>query len=222
MGRLLLEGDGGASLFELSLRLLGGLLVGALEDGARSTIDDSLGLTEAEAGESAHLLDDLDLLVTGGLEDDVEGILLLDLFHGGGSTGTGRSNGDGGGGGDLEGLLELLHELAQFDERELLERVEQLVSRQLCHDSLLSVCGYSPLAKVLCGPCSRRNYAADSCFSRSASTVRTACDSGALNRYAAPNSESLKAPASLASSTSRDSRSASLPTSSAVSGLPSK
>src|SRR6478609_3886551 len=147
MGRDLLEGDGGASLFELGLRLLSGLLVGTLENGAGGTVDESLRLTEAEAGEGAHLLDDLDLLLTGRLEDDVEGVLLLDLFgSGAGATGSRGGDRDGGGGGDLEGLLELLHELAELDEGELLERVEQLVSRQLCHDFLLSVCGYSPLA----------------------------------------------------------------------------
>ena len=40
----------------------------------------------------------------------------------------------GGGGGDVEGLLERLHELAELDEGELLERVEQLLGAELCHD----------------------------------------------------------------------------------------
>src|SRR5690606_18311637 len=46
--------------------------------------------------------------------------------------------------GDLEDLFELLHELGQLNERELLERVEQLVSAELCHD--VSPCWgfYSP------------------------------------------------------------------------------
>src|SRR5262249_38974512 len=71
-GVRLLQGDGGASLFELCLRLLSGLLVGALKHRARRAVNEGLRLTEAEAGEGAHLLDDLNLLVTGGFEDDVE------------------------------------------------------------------------------------------------------------------------------------------------------
>ena len=53
----------------------------------------------------------------------------------------------------------------------------------------------------------------------SASTVRAACDSGAWNSAAACDSDAFMAPASLASSTSRDSRSASFLISSADSGL---
>ena len=129
----LLESNRGAGLFELSLCLLGGLLVDTFEHGARSAINDCLRFTEAEAGESAHLLDDLDLLLADSLEDDVEGILLLNLFdYCRGATG-GRS-GDGCGGGDLEGLLELLDELAELNERELLERLDQLFAGQFCHD----------------------------------------------------------------------------------------
>src|SRR5690242_10689332 len=83
-GRRLLEGDGRAGALELRLGLLRGLLVDALENSLGGAIDDGLRLTEAEAGERAHLLDDLDLLVTGGLENDVERVLLLDLLNGGG------------------------------------------------------------------------------------------------------------------------------------------
>ena len=53
-----------------------------------SAVNECLRLAEAEAGECAHLLDDLDLLVAGRLENDVEGVLLLDLFDGGGSAGS--------------------------------------------------------------------------------------------------------------------------------------
>src|SRR5690606_19259526 len=119
--------DGGAGLLKGGLRLVGGLLVRALEHRLRRGVDDGLGLAEAERGELADDLDDLDLLVAGGLEDDVERVLLL--LGRGVATGTagGRrasgGNGDGGGSGDLEGLLELLHELAELDERELLESV---------------------------------------------------------------------------------------------------
>ena len=49
-----------------------------------------------------------------------------------GRTGNGNSSG-----GDLEGLLELLHEVGQLEEGHLLERVEQLVGGELRHGGVL-------------------------------------------------------------------------------------
>ena len=67
-------------------------------------VDEVLGLLQAEAGERAHLLDDLDLLVAGRLEDDVELVLLLGLGRGGAAAGRrGGGHGDRGGRGDAEG-----------------------------------------------------------------------------------------------------------------------
>src|SRR6266508_150676 len=131
----LLEGDGGAGALDLLLGLRGRLLGDLLQDALRGTVDQVLGLLEAQAGQRSHLLDDLDLLVTGSLEDDVELVLLL---GGRGLTGTGTrcgNRGDRGRGGDVEGLLELLDELRELEQRHLLERVEQVVARQLRHDA---------------------------------------------------------------------------------------
>src|SRR5436190_2272211 len=72
-----LQFDGGAGLFELGLGLLGVFLRGMLEHRLRGAVHEVLGLLEAEAGEGAHLLDHLDLLVAGRGEDDVELVLLL-------------------------------------------------------------------------------------------------------------------------------------------------
>src|SRR5918993_3054639 len=170
---LLLDGHRGAGFLQRSRSLVGSFLRHALEDGLGGTVDDGLGLAEAERGELADDLDDLDLLLAGCLEHDVERGLLLDLFGRGATRGCASGgHGDGGSSGDLEGLLELLDAVGQLDERELLERVEQLLSGELCHD--VSPClGFSSPGL---------NQAADSCFSRSASTVRTAFDSGAVNR----------------------------------------
>ena len=85
-----LEGDGGAGALELLLGLLGGRLVDLLEDGLGGAVDEVLGLLETEGRERADLLDDLDLLVAGGLEDDVELVLLLGGGGLGGATGGGR------------------------------------------------------------------------------------------------------------------------------------
>jgi hypothetical protein len=73
----LLERDGGAGTLQGLLGLVGGLLVDLLEDWLRSAVNKILGLLQAEAGERADLLDDLDLLLARGLEDDVEFVLLL-------------------------------------------------------------------------------------------------------------------------------------------------
>jgi len=65
----LLDLDGGAGLFELLLGVLGLVLGDAFLDRLRGALDDVLGLLEAEPGERAHDLDDLDLLVAEGGED---------------------------------------------------------------------------------------------------------------------------------------------------------
>src|SRR5690554_5176495 len=124
----LLEGDGSAGLFELSLRLLGGLLVDTLEHGGRGAVDNGLRLAQSEAGQRANLLDDLDLLVTSGVEDDVEGILLLGLFGRSGGGATSGCNSNRSSSGDLEYFVKLLHELAELNERELLECLDELVA----------------------------------------------------------------------------------------------
>src|SRR5690554_4796587 len=103
-GVVLLELDGGAGSLELLLRLLRVFLLDALEDGLGGLVHDSLGLTEAERRERAHLLDDLDLLVADGGEDDVEFRLLLSGLSGVATSGGRCGNGGGGSGGDLEGL----------------------------------------------------------------------------------------------------------------------
>src|SRR5690349_11484920 len=82
----LLQGDLGALGLELGLGLLRGLLVDLLQDGLRRGLDRVLGFLEAQAGQLAHDLDDLDLLAAVGLEDDVELVLLLLLRRLGGRT----------------------------------------------------------------------------------------------------------------------------------------
>src|SRR5690606_14222330 len=78
-GRLL-ELDGRALLFQGLLELLGFVLGEAFLDGLGSTFDQVLGFLEAQAGGGTDFLDNLDLLVAGGLEDDVEGRLFLSRF----------------------------------------------------------------------------------------------------------------------------------------------
>src|SRR3954469_6421317 len=132
---VLLHGDAGPSALERLLGLVGGFLVGLLENGLRRAVDQVLGLLEAQAGELADDLDDLDLLVAGRLEDDVELVLLGGRLGAATTAGSCRrgSNRHRGSGGDAEGLLELLHEIGDLDERLLLEGLDDLVVGQGCH-----------------------------------------------------------------------------------------
>src|SRR5215204_1111739 len=119
---MLLDGNRSACGLELGLGLLGSLLGDLLEQRLGSAVDQILGLLEAQAGDDlADDLDDADLLFAGTLEDDVELRLLLGGLGGrtGGGTGSGR-NGDRSGGGDVEGLLELLEELRELEQRQFL------------------------------------------------------------------------------------------------------
>src|ERR1700728_4321387 len=112
----LLDGDGGAGGLELALSLLGGLLGALLQHRLGRAVDQVLGLLEAQARDDlTHNLDDADLLVAGGLEDDVEcGLLFGRRGRRAAGGGPSRGYGDRGGRDDLEGLLELLHELREL------------------------------------------------------------------------------------------------------------
>src|SRR3954451_11258960 len=228
----LLDRDGGAGALESGPGLVGGVLGDLLQDRLRRVVDQVLGLLEAERGQAAHLLDDLDLLVAGALEDDVELVLLggglLATATAATGGGSGR-DGDRGSGGDLEGLLELLHEVGQLEQRHLLERVEQVRGGHLGHGSLLlgqsvpaavsaaagSVSGVGSAAAGGAasavspeGAASSAGAASAGFFSCSAAASRATCASGAWNRPAALVRLPFSAPASLASRTSRGSTSA--------------
>src|SRR5258708_39168141 len=73
----LLDLDRRSLLLELLLHVLGLGLGHLLLDRLRRAVDEVLGLLQAEPRELAHDLDDLDLLVAGRSEDDVELRLLL-------------------------------------------------------------------------------------------------------------------------------------------------
>src|SRR5690606_18522819 len=94
----LLDFDGRACGLEVLLHLLGVFLRSAFLHGAAG-LGEVLGFLQAQAGDGADGLDDLHLLVAGGLQDDRE----LGLLLGGGTGGGGRTGGHhGGSGGDAE------------------------------------------------------------------------------------------------------------------------
>ena len=141
-----LELDGGASFFELSLGLLGIFLLGVLENRLRSAVNESLRLSQAEVGDGADSLDDLDLLVANGGEDDVE-LILLFLGRGSARSG-GGSNGDRSGGFDVELLFEGLDELGELDEGHFTESFEELILGELSHYGFLSIVARSVVGRV--------------------------------------------------------------------------
>src|SRR4051794_16575024 len=128
-GRGLLDLDGGAGLLELALELLGLVLVDALLDGLGGLVDERLGLLEAQAGGRADDLDDLDLLLAGRLQHDVEGGLLLlgGRAAVGGGAGAGRGGGGNRGRRDAELLLQRLDALGQLEHGDRLQLVDPLL-----------------------------------------------------------------------------------------------
>src|SRR5690349_15464211 len=261
VAELLLDCDGRASALERGPGLVRRLLVDVLKQRLGRAVHQVLGLLQAEAGQGADFLDDLDLLVARGLEDDVELVLLLGLGLGGGGAAAARGRGghrDRGRGLDVEGLLELLDEVRQLKEGHLLEGVEQVVGAELGHGGHSSVDASSSAAAsaagsslgVSAGPVSVPDSAvsagaasagavsagaASACaasagavappsassFAWSAPASRAIWTGSALSVAAALVIDAFMAPASMASSTSRDSRSASRSISDGLIDLPS-
>src|SRR6266536_2595222 len=221
----LLELDRRPGAFELRLGLVGLLLGDPLEHRLGRRVDQVLGLLQAEAGERADLLDDLDLLVAGRGQDDVElGLLLLLGRGGGGGGGTGR-DGDRGCRGHAEGVLELLDEVRELQKGHPLECLEEVIGGKLGH------CRLSPSSWVLgrVGRSVRPDYSASvaappsdsSSLSRSAAVIVATWRSGAASRTAVRCRGAWSMPARRASTTSRDWRVASWRTESASRTLPS-
>src|SRR3954447_761204 len=129
----LLQLDAGSGLLELALELVGLVALDALLDRFRRLVDEGLRLLEAQAGRRADDLDDLDLLVAGAGQYDVDrGRLLL----GSGAVGTaGARRGSSGCDccrGDAELLLEGLDALGELGHRNALELLNPIL-RAGCH-----------------------------------------------------------------------------------------
>ena len=109
----LLKLDLGADLLQSGLDLSGVFLGGAFLDRLGRAFDEILGFLEAQAGDGADFLDDFDLLIADG--DQNNGELGL-LFHRSGGDGGSRASGDrdGGGGRDAPLLFEQLGEFSGF------------------------------------------------------------------------------------------------------------
>src|SRR3954466_3256499 len=127
----LLDLDARAGLLELALELVALFAVDALLDGLRGLVDERLGLLEAQAGRRADDLDDLDLLVAGAREDDVDrGRFLLAAAVGSRAAAARRGRRRNGRRRDAELLLERLDALGQLEHRDALQLFDPLFSRR--------------------------------------------------------------------------------------------
>ena len=132
----LLEFDLGADFFDLLLHLFGFSLGDAGLDGLRSSLDEVLGFLEAEAGQFADDLDDLDLVRADVGEDNVE--------FGLGFSGRGGSGGASSGDGDraeaetpnLSSIILMSSEISRTDLEAIASRISSLESA-ICNDSVL-------------------------------------------------------------------------------------
>src|SRR6266545_7575588 len=187
-----------------------------------------LGLLQAQARQRPNLLDHLDLLLARAREHHVELRLLLGLLAAPLPTGArcGHHDRTGRGGLHVEGLLELLDEVRELQERHLPELLEQRVRVRLLrrHDhssppsEALASGGSAPSASVAGTSASSLtarpawgSAAASSpggTFSLYASSSDRNRPWRAWNMPAALDISALRAPASLDSMTSRDSSSA--------------
>src|SRR6516164_1797774 len=132
----LLEFHLGPGLLQLSLDLLRLVLAHAFLDGLGRAFDQILGLLEAQTGERAHLLDDLDLLLADGGEHGGELGLLFGRSRGGSATGSSR-DGHRGRGGDAPFLLQHFRQVGGLEHREFGEVVDE--SLQISHWTSLCV-----------------------------------------------------------------------------------
>src|SRR3954452_8991071 len=129
----LLEFDARSGLFELGLQLVGLVALDALLDGLRCLVHEGLGLLQAQAGRRADDLDDLDLLVAGAGEDDVDrGGLLLGRCPVAATAARGRSRSGDGRRRHAELLLERLDALGELSDRDALELLDPFLGAG-CH-----------------------------------------------------------------------------------------
>src|SRR4030095_10298286 len=133
--RSLLELDGAAGFFDLLLDLLGFVLVDAFLDGLRSAFDERLGFTQAQAGDGADFLDDVDLLATVAGENHVELGLLFGSRASSGGAGGRASDRNRRGGRNAPLLFEQLRRLSGLEDGQSRQFVDDFV--QVSHFSLL-------------------------------------------------------------------------------------
>src|SRR5699024_6726700 len=129
----LLELDGSASFFQLSLSSFSVVLACSFEDSLRCALNELLSFLQAQAGNDfANSLNNADLLCASVGQDNVE-LVLLFLSS---SVCTWCSSSDSSyrsSSGYVEDLFEFINELRELDEGHFLERFNELVLGELSH-----------------------------------------------------------------------------------------
>src|SRR5690242_14316845 len=124
----------GADFFELLLDGLGLFLGHAFLDRLRRALDEVLRFLQAQAGDFADHLDDLDLVAAGFRQRDVELGLLLDGGRGrAAATCTRRRHGHRGRRAHAEFGFERLDELRELEDADALDVVDHLLLIQFGH-----------------------------------------------------------------------------------------
>src|SRR6185295_15054205 len=166
-------------------------------------VDERLRLLQAEPGRGTHDLDDLDLLVSGTREHDVEGgLLLLGRPRPVAARGRRRSGRRHGGRRDAELLFEGLDPLGELHDRDAL----QLLDPFLCSDVGLGSHSYwasSSLASVCC------SVSAAASGSSPASSLGSASASGSGAASASPSGSASASVSGAASASAAGAASAS-------------
>src|SRR5579885_179223 len=236
--RFLLKLDRAARLFELLLDLFGLGFADAFLDRLGGAVDQVLGLLEAESGQLAHHLDNLDLLVAGAGQHHRE-FILLDRRRRGCAAACRRRcrHRNRSGRRDAEFLLELLHQRRRIHQAQVLEIILNLVAAQLCLCHLaLSPCLARPdRAARHAGTNKSHTYAGAGAstaagasgagapapfFLPIASITRASAEPDPFSNRTSRVAGACKSPSSCAMTTSRGGRVASACTSSAESPLP--
>src|SRR5690242_9020049 len=139
----LLDLDSSARLGNLLLDVLGVVLRNTGLDLLRRAVDQVLGLLEAEVGDLADRLDDLDLVATGIRENDGElGLLGLGLAGAGRRRRANSARDRNRSRLHAPLVLELLGQLGNLHDREVRERIDNLVHVHVghCPVSLVPTC----------------------------------------------------------------------------------
>ena len=108
----------GAGFLQLGNQLLGVFLGDSFLQGLGAVVNQILGVLQTQTGSGTDNLDNAQLGSAGGLQDDVELGLLLDLSSSG-SSGSGNSSSSGG---NAENILQGVNQLGQLQNGQALDK----------------------------------------------------------------------------------------------------
>src|SRR3954468_12765237 len=212
----LLDLHGGPGALQLRLDLGRVVLGHSLLDRLWRRLDQILGLLQAQAGDRADLLDDVDLLGAKRRQDHVElGLLLGNLGRRRRGAAAGRHR-HGGRGRHAPLLLEQLRQLRCLEDGQARQILDQLI--QIRHTTTPATNSSDTAPPRRTPPDLRAGYSPS--FSARAAKARATCPPGACNRPTSRLAGAFSRPISLPRSASSDGSSAKARTDAASSSVP--